>query len=250
MARVLRASKNCTASLSDYYLGLDPKTIPLDRKAPIPPHFQRFTVGEIAYKLTYTDRMAGKQSHKALFVASVRPENDAGNLGSAIVKSTKLYCQDAHKILVEASPAPGLRYCEKVESIGMYLVVMDIIVGEYPEAPRKDRDFTEKLRMAIETLHAKGFVHGDLREPNVLVTKEGDVKIIDFDWSGRHAIPPTSTSAMVSSGIQGWSVGVQSRRSMIRKCSSTSLARGEGPNLERFLPRQNAASTSLGAILV
>ena len=185
VARVLRALKNCTASLSDYYLWLDPKTIPLDRKAPILPHFQHFTVSEIAYKLTYTDRMAGKQSHKALFVASVQPENDAGNFGSVVVKFTKSYCQDAHKILAEASLAPGLRYCEKVESVGTYVVVMDIIVGKYPQAPRKDRDFTKKLRMAIETLHAKGFVHGDLREPNVLVTKEADVKIIDFDWCGK-----------------------------------------------------------------
>lgn len=108
VACVLRALKNCTASLSDYYLWLDPKTIPLDRKAPILPHFQHFTVSEIAYKLTYTDRMAGKQSHKALFVASVQPENDAGNFGSVVVKFTKSYCQDAHKILVEASLAPNL----------------------------------------------------------------------------------------------------------------------------------------------
>lgn len=33
----------------------------------------------------------------------------------------------------------------------------------------------------METLHDKDHVHGDLREPKVLITTDG-LKLVDFDW--------------------------------------------------------------------
>jgi len=42
----------------------------------------------------------------------------------------------------------------------------------------------ERMKVILAALGEKGFVHGDLRSPNVFVSKEGDVKVIDFDWSG------------------------------------------------------------------
>ena len=42
-----------------------------------------------------------------------------------------------------------------------------------------------KLMDAVHSLHAAGFVHGDLREPNVLVSAGGEVSLIDFSWAGR-----------------------------------------------------------------
>lgn len=41
-----------------------------------------------------------------------------------------------------------------------------------------------ELRRAIDILHDNGFVHGDLRRPNVLIQND-QVKLIDFDWSGK-----------------------------------------------------------------
>ena len=40
------------------------------------------------------------------------------------------------------------------------------------------------LRVAIETLHDEGYVHGDFRGPNLLIVTDG-LKLIDFDWCGR-----------------------------------------------------------------
>ena len=36
----------------------------------------------------------------------------------------------------------------------------------------------------MRTLHSNGFVHGDLRAPNILLLKDNTVRILDFDWTG------------------------------------------------------------------
>ena len=48
-----------------------------------------------------------------------------------------------------------------------------------------------KVRKVVEELHAGGFVHGDVRDTNILIDRRSlgdtdDVKIhlIDFDWAG------------------------------------------------------------------
>ena len=41
-------------------------------------------------------------------------------------------------------------------------------------------DFSEKLRTAVQTLHDANLVHCDLRGPNILVTEDGGMKIVDF----------------------------------------------------------------------
>jgi serine/threonine protein kinase len=36
----------------------------------------------------------------------------------------------------------------------------------------------------LDLLHAANLVFGDLRPPNVMITKAKEVKLIDFDWAG------------------------------------------------------------------
>ena len=48
-----------------------------------------------------------------------------------------------------------------------------------------------QVRAKLELLHQGGFVHGDVRDVNVLVRNEGapagspDILIVDWDWAGR-----------------------------------------------------------------
>ncbi|KAF8349500.1 hypothetical protein F5887DRAFT_946481 [Amanita rubescens] len=50
--------------------------------------------------------------------------------------------------------------------------------------PRKRNE----LRELISEYHRHGFVHGDIRKPNILVSNSDntDFRLIDFDWAGRH----------------------------------------------------------------
>src|SRR5690554_2262406 len=43
----------------------------------------------------------------------------------------------------------------------------------------------EQEARALTILHSAGFVHGDLRDANVMVNESGRVCIIHFDWSGK-----------------------------------------------------------------
>ena len=43
----------------------------------------------------------------------------------------------------------------------------------------------EDLEDVVAKFHAAGFVHGDLRDANIIVGEDGRVRLIDFDWGGK-----------------------------------------------------------------
>ena len=220
VARVLRALEISTKLLKDHYFGLGPEAERVDGDL-MSPHFREFTVDEKSYRLKYTKRMAAHYSNKAVFEASMKPMSQAGESRIVVVKFTHSYCGAAHRLLAEMSLAPRLWYCEKVETVGMYVVVMDLASGEYIGIHCQDRRLDSKLRTAIQTLHDMKFVHGDLREPNILVTEDGDVKIIDFDWCGKDGEVRYPSDISLGVGA-GWDPSV-TRGGLIRKDHDLSM---------------------------
>ena len=212
VARILRALAISTALLKDHYSGLDRQAILDSPDAPLPPHYQNFTTDGVTYKLKYKRRLSDDQG-KAVFVASIEPASQVGG-PDVVVKFAHSYCKDAHMLLAQRSFAPRLRYCEEVESVGMHVVVMDLAVGKHAKATLNDKSLVRKLQTAIQALHDAGFVHGDLREPNILVT-EGDVKIIDFDWCGKDGEVRYPASINLG-GSLGWDRDV-ARGGLIKK---------------------------------
>ena len=41
-----------------------------------------------------------------------------------------------------------------------------------------------ELRRALDLLHDRGLVFGDLHPPNIMITKAQKIKLIDFNWAG------------------------------------------------------------------
>jgi serine/threonine protein kinase len=117
-------------------------------------------------------------------------------------------------MLADMKRAPVLRFCERVESVGMYVVVMSYEGRIHANGPLKDEQHIEQLREAARTLHDGNYVHGDLRGPNVLITEEGP-KIIDFDWSGEVGTARYPPDILVDAD-HGWHHGV-SRGGLIAK---------------------------------
>jgi serine/threonine protein kinase len=67
------------------------------------------------------------------------------------------------------------------------MVVMEYIDGEtLDKAERTPPTLMDQIRNALKVLHDQGYVFGDLRPPNVMITKNDEVKLIDFDWAGIH----------------------------------------------------------------
>ena len=215
VARILRALGDSTKILSLYYKGLDLKKPTLDRSAPFPPEFQIFTVDNQQYKLTYTKRLAEDHPHKAVFQARIEPGKGGRQDDSVVVKFASSYCKEAHRLLAKKSLAPDLWFCDWVQDVGMHIVVMDYVEGSSPEMPCTDKDFVDSLREAVRTLHASEFVHGDLREPNILVSEDGRIKIIDFDWCEKVEIARYPPNINLDGNI-GWHSTVE-RGGMVEK---------------------------------
>ncbi|KAF7426002.1 hypothetical protein PC9H_008364 [Pleurotus ostreatus] len=71
-----------------------------------------------------------------------------------------------------------------MKRLGMWVVVMDFIKGGTAHQGNKlNAEQGKSLHRAVELLHAKGWVFGDLREPNVIL-KPDAVCLIDFEWCG------------------------------------------------------------------
>jgi len=111
---------------------------------------------------------------------------------------------EAHEHLAKAGMAPRLLYygtldgendvrdgtscAEGTIQYGLYIgplrmVVMDRIT-QVAKRNAWPKGAWEQVRNAIDALHEKNLVFGDLREPNVLFSG-GKVFLIDFDWAGK-----------------------------------------------------------------
>ena len=70
------------------------------------------------------------------------------------------------------------------------MVVMEYIDGKTLAQVKEEMNeqTTQKVRLelqcALDLLHDNGLVFGDLRPPNVMITKAHEVKLTDFNWAG------------------------------------------------------------------
>jgi serine/threonine protein kinase len=65
---------------------------------------------------------------------------------------------------------------------------MDAIDEDYEElSQRPDAlPIADEIKAKIISLHQAGFVHGDIRDTNIMVRKDGKAgfMLVDFDWAG------------------------------------------------------------------
>lgn len=75
--------------------------------------------------------------------------------------------------------------------------VSAVLDNFYPPAQSITIQQIVELANQVCRLHTEGFVHGDLRLPNIIFSEEGAVTLIDFEWSGKvgEAVFPARVSA-------------------------------------------------------
>ncbi|KAH8091693.1 hypothetical protein BXZ70DRAFT_1011097 [Cristinia sonorae] len=201
VARVFNALRRCLDELEAYYRGL---TLP-PTSSPTPASFPYPTVythddAEVRFK--YVQRLQDSAS-SIIFLAET--EDEASKL---VVKFVDRYGADAHRLLANAGYAPALHYfgsldgrtpatAPDVMKSGLYIGPVRMVVMEYVEgttlhdAVHDREDIPANVRQettrALSILHNAGFVYGDLRSPNVMLSKSG-LKLIDFDWAGKEGV--------------------------------------------------------------
>ncbi|EGF77942.1 hypothetical protein BATDEDRAFT_91242 [Batrachochytrium dendrobatidis JAM81] len=71
------------------------------------------------------------------------------------------------------------RYYGQCEYYGQHFIALDYIPGNHCDW-RANSELKKKLNRVIRDLKSVGVVHQDLRPENVLLTHDGDIKLIDF----------------------------------------------------------------------
>lgn len=135
------------------------------------------------------------------------------------MKFTYRYNEDAHNTVANTevdgeSLAPKLYGCYPVPGCrNLKMVLMDKVDGERMGGRTGLRHtFFDSLKKALDALHEKNYVFGDLRRPNILVVKQGDrllPKLVDFDWAAVHGqgLYPEDLSRSANRP-DGWPAGV------------------------------------------
>ena len=181
--RFICALSRLLSSLKDYYL-----TDAFSKSSRVQvkfPFYTTYTDGGASHPFVYEEQIDGKR----VFSARLR-DNPKDKI---FVKFSRRYGEDAHKAAHAYGFAPKLRAVERYAN-GWVMVVMDDVSQQFRAI--KDRRLTENVYKAVEKalalLHADGYVHGDVRETNIMVKRDGvvsedlgDIILVDFDWAGK-----------------------------------------------------------------
>ncbi|KAF9235365.1 hypothetical protein BU15DRAFT_51454 [Melanogaster broomeanus] len=188
VARHLGALQKVTRTLEEYYRGLTTPIHPASSRlqTQLFPHPTYFTPLQYSHQQDFDQQHFEYSSqpfqHKLIFFGKL------SNQQPICIKFVRQYSKDAHWLCASVGCAPTLHGFEAIPG-GWFMVVMDRLSGEYVElheiiatAPPLD-----SIRKALTQLHQKGYVHGDIRTTNIMVSRSDPKKfmLIDFDWAGK-----------------------------------------------------------------
>ena len=183
-ARAFGAFRHATQKLRDHYQKLAANRRPArvsDMDRLVFPYPNSFTNNEgKQIKFTYVRRCL---DDKLMFIAKVDELN-------ILIKFTRQYSEDAHRFCAERNVAPKLHAVERLAG-GWMMVAMEYLDPEVyktslcPSLRLDSESLLGKIRQVVQILHSGGFVHGDIRGPNVMVNADASqVMLVDFDWAG------------------------------------------------------------------
>ncbi|KIJ62128.1 hypothetical protein HYDPIDRAFT_176673 [Hydnomerulius pinastri MD-312] len=220
IARVLYALKESIKLLDSWYKTMFQTTQPYDLSHPAPhPRFfpspNTYISDDIPTEFAYQRPLEHSDSCVTYLARTI-----GSNPIDIVVKFVTRYGADAHREMATKGFAPKLLYHGNINidadmpSYGtLRMVVMEYVEGlTFADAVQQRKipeRFKSDLQQAITQLHTAGFVFGDLRQPNIIVTPQKSVvaQLIDFDWAGRDGdvMYPVaiSTSIPWPAGVKG-----------------------------------------------
>jgi len=178
-ARVLQAVKTAMCELEAYYGGLASRASLLDAPQVTYPYLEHVRIGDRDVAVKYVGRLG----------ESVNVFRGRADDRDVVIKFVKRYSRECHSRCSSLGFAPELLAYQPLPG-GWNVVVMEFLLGyETLFALYDNHRVTDEVVGAVEEaakrMHGEGFVHGDLRLPNILVGVGNLVKFVDFDWAGQ-----------------------------------------------------------------
>jgi len=128
-------------------------------------------------------------ANKLTYVVEVPNEYESVTKKKLLLKFTRQYGLETHQYCSDNGIAPKLFGCQDISG-GWTMVIMEYLDG-YPRLCDLDSQMKKKVKMSVmetvQIMHSGNYVHGDLRSVNIMIS-EGDVKLLDFDWSGKEGM--------------------------------------------------------------
>ncbi|CAE6423706.1 unnamed protein product [Rhizoctonia solani] len=193
IARVFHSINQARDELEDYYEANNPPSPGKNNTSPFPylTHYLDSTGQTVHF--VYQNLLCSESPEKSIYLAET---TDAENPQPIIVKFVHSYNSDAHRLLAQNRLAPqllydGTMYPESQPGPNHTMIVMEFVQGTDLESLKSSRlsgSVFDDIKAAIDLLHARDFVFGDLREPNVMVLQDltgnatGKAMLVDFDW--------------------------------------------------------------------
>ncbi|KAF8119269.1 hypothetical protein EV363DRAFT_1200607 [Boletus edulis] len=186
VARHMAAFRRASEALRTYYEQIGDIPIPLSTcppaaKAlfPYPTSYGTLT-GNAVKTFQYKTQVVEK---KLVFFAT---QDDDGSC--ICVKFTQTYSVEAHQHLASRKCAPAMRGMKNLPG-GWIMIVVDALLEFETLYDRKEplpSTLFVKMEKTLRDFHEHRFVHGDIRDVNIMVHKESidEFRFIDLDWSG------------------------------------------------------------------
>ncbi|KIY68962.1 hypothetical protein CYLTODRAFT_394659 [Cylindrobasidium torrendii FP15055 ss-10] len=191
VAQLLRAVDDCIDDIqlhfADVSSGVPPTTTSSAGETTaqsIFPDWTTVTIDGVTCELVYFRRLAPDDKAKSIFLAHVRL--DGQNDTTVVVKFAHTYSIKVHRFLAAKQRAPRLHFCEFVTELQMFVAIMDFVDVQdlYTVGKLTEQQYTN-LETAMGLLKKGSYVLGDLRAPNILVSGDQELWIVDFDWAGK-----------------------------------------------------------------
>jgi len=128
--------------------------------------------------------------HNITYSSQPMPDKLIFGESDVCVKFVTRYSKAAHIQCASMGIAPTLRGLEALPG-GWFMVVMDRIDDVFMPLYTSESSLSVELCNLVQEetahLHQVGYVHGELRDTNIMVRKNGQsgFMLVDFDWAGK-----------------------------------------------------------------
>mmetsp|Transcript_18901 Transcript_18901/g.19022 ORF Transcript_18901/g.19022 Transcript_18901/m.19022 type:complete len:298 (-) Transcript_18901:111-1004(-) len=149
---------------------------------------KNFVQGEGMYGVVYVAK--DLTNNEMVAMKRIRLEVEDEGIPSTTLREISVLRQLNHSTIVDLK--------DVVQSEGRLYLVFELIdkdLKKYmdsldgPIAPKTIQSFTHQLLRGLCYCHSRGVMHRDLKPQNILISKEGDLKIADFGLA-RAFVPP------------------------------------------------------------